>query len=129
MATNHEAGSSNLSECKNQPRGLPFRRLGPPWAWDTAVVGLALLDGLWAAQALAQRPGTDASVVTMASLAVWLFLHLPAAAAGGLILHWCGEGLSGGVQGLSLVARWTLGALGSLQTLALGLWLARRLRR
>ena len=129
MATNHEAGSSNLSECKNQPRGLPFRYLGPPWAGPAAAWLLALLDALWAAQALSQTPGTDASVVTLASLAVWLFLHIPAAAIGGLILHWCGEGLSGGPQGLSLAARWTLGGLGSLQTLALGLTLARRLRR
>jgi len=89
----------------------------------------ALLDALWAAQALAQKPGTDASVVTMASLAVWLFLHIPAAALAGLILRWCGESLSGGAQGLSLAARWTLGGLGSLQTLALALLLARRLRR
>jgi len=93
------------------------------------AVLLALLDALWAAQALSQKPGTDASVVTMASLAVWLFLHIPSAAMGGLILHWCGESLSGGSQGLSLVARLTLGALGALQTLALALVLARRLRR
>jgi len=90
---------------------------------------LALLDALWAAQALAQKPGTDASVVTLASLAVWLFLHIPAAALGGLILRCCGESVSGGAQGLSVAARWTLGCLGCLQTLALGLWLARRLRR
>jgi len=90
---------------------------------------LAFLDALWAAQALAERPGTDASVVTLASLAVWLFLHIPSAALGGLILRCWGQSVSGGAQGLSLAARWTLGALGSLQTLSLGLLLARRLRR
>jgi hypothetical protein len=127
MATNHEAGSSNLSECKNQPRGLPFRRLGPSWVWFVAALGLALLDAGWASQALALKPGTDASVVTLASLAVWLFLHFPAALLGGLILH--GSGLSGGSQGLSLAARWTLGSLGSLQTLALALFAIHRLRR
>jgi hypothetical protein len=129
MATNHEAGSSNLSECKNQPRGLPFRYLKAPWAGPALAVLLALLDALWAAQALSQKPGTDASVVTLASLAVWLFLHLPAAALGGLVLHWCGESLSGGAQGLSLAARWTLGGLGALQTLVLAMVLSRRLRR
>jgi hypothetical protein len=93
------------------------------------AVLLALLDAAWAGQALSQKPGTDASVVTLASLAVWLFLHIPSAALGGLILHWCGESVSGGAQGLSVAARWTLGVLGSLQTLILGLILARRLRR
>jgi hypothetical protein len=92
------------------------------------ALGLALLDACWASQALASRPGTDASVVTLASLAVWLFLHFPAAALGGFILHWCG-GLSAGAGGLSQAARWTLGSLGSLQTLALGLYAARHLRR
>jgi len=86
------------------------------------------LDACWASQALASRPTTDASAVTLASLAVWLFLHFPAAALGGLILSFCG-GLSGGSGGLSMAARWTLASLGSLQTLALGLYLARRLRR
>jgi hypothetical protein len=65
----------------------------------------------------------------MASLAVWLFLHIPAAALGGLILRGIGQNLGGGDQGLSMAARWTLGGLGAFQTLAFGLYAVRRFRR
>ena len=126
MATNHEAGSSNLSECKSST-GPGYFVFGAAWAWALAC-GLALLDALWALQALASRPQTENSLVALASLAVWFFLHLPAAALAGAALKAAGH-FDGGLGGLAPLTRWTFTVLGSLQTLALarlGLaWLSR----
>jgi hypothetical protein len=78
---------------------------------------------------LAARPHTENSLVALASLAVWFFLHLPAAILGGAALKLAGR-FDGGLDGLAPLTRWTFTALGSLQTLGLarlGLaWLGRR---
>ena len=127
MATNHEAGSSNLSECKSST-GLGCFYLRPAWAWALAV-SLAGLDGAWGLQALAAKPHTENSLVALASLAVWFFLHLPAAILGGALLKLFGL-FDGGLDGLAPPARWTLALLGSLQVLGLAraaqIWLRRR---
>jgi hypothetical protein len=84
---------------------------------------------VWALQALASHPKTENSLVALASLAVWFFLHLPAAVIGGAALKAVGH-FDGGLDGLAPLTRWTFTVLGSLQTLALArlglLWLARR---
>lgn len=127
MATNHEAGSSNLSECKSHA-GWGCFILRTPWGWALPLA-LALADGGWGLQALAARPHTPNSRVALASLALWFFLHLPAAVAAGAVLA-LGGGLGGGLDGLAPVARWTFAVLGGLQVLGLArvlvVWLARR---
>ena len=127
MATNHEAGSSNLSECKSSTDPGYFF-LTPAWAWAMAL-GLALADGLWGLQALAAKPHTENSLVALASLAVWFFLHLPAAMLGGAVLRMTGS-FDGGLDGLAPTTRWTFACLGSLQALVMArlalAWLRRR---
>ena len=127
MATNHEAGSSNLSECKSSA-GWGYAISRPPWRWALPLA-LALADGAWGLQALATRPPTADSRVALASLGVWFFLHLPAAVVGGAVLRLLGR-FNGGLDGLAPLTRWTLAALGALQVLALArllvAWLARR---
>jgi hypothetical protein len=99
--------------------------MGPAWGWALSV-GLALADGLWGLQALAARPHTQNSLVALASLAVWFFLHLPAAVIGGALLKLLGR-FDGGLDGLAPLTRWSFAALGSLQALLmarlLGAWL------
>ena len=133
MATNHEAGGSNPSECKASagPAVLAFRPLGPPLRWFTPLrlaLLLTALDLAWAAQALSAVPRHQGSIVAMLSLTLWVTLHLPSAVLASLLMKLAGA-LEQGPEGLPLWTFWMMAAFGLAQTFALSYAAAAWLRK
>lgn len=88
MATNHEVGSSTLSGCKNFDTVsggslVLVSQKFKPWQWASL---LTLFDLVWCLQAFGQQPSHATSTVSVASLVLWIYLHLPAALAASLLL-------------------------------------------
>ena len=118
MATNHEAGGSNPSNCNTSSRGLPILLFDRPMfrlrPIAVAVI-LTAFDAFWAFQALSAVPRNVSSTVSLASLIVWVVFHLPAAALASGLLKMMGA-LDQGAAGLSPAAFGLIAVLGLLET-------------
>ena len=89
------------------------------------AVLITLFDLVWCLQALSQRPSHATSTVSVASLVLWIYLHLPAALLASLLLKpWIS--LEGGPSAaLPWGALAIFAVLGLLQTYGLAYGLAR----
>ena len=85
------------------------------------------LDALWALQAFSAIPRNEASTVSIASLAFWSVLHLPAGIVGSLLLKPFGY-----LRSAEALPAWALAfyaGLGLVQAFALSFYLTRWFQR
>jgi hypothetical protein len=87
-----------------------------PWQWASLIT---LFDLGWCLQAFSQQPSHASSTVSVASLVLWIYLHLPAALLASLLLKPWGLFEQAAASALPLWALALFAGLGLLETFGL----------